>query len=102
MTQQELISERMEQLGITWYVLARDTGINKGTLSSFKNGKYTLKKPDIVNALAKVLILEPDTIYMAGNHLPPDITTGIIRNQELIPVIRNLITKLDTNKGRRT
>ena len=98
MTQQELITDRMEHLGMTWYALAKETGIHQGTLSKFKRGAFTLKAPRIVEPLAEALMISPDDIYLAGNHLPPDIIAGIQRHPELINVIRTLTTKLDTQK----
>ena len=98
MNQQELITERMEQLEMTWYALAKETGIHQGTLSKFKRGDFTLKAPRIGEPLAEALMISPDDIYLAGHHLPPDIITGIQRHPELVNVIRTLTTKLDTQK----
>lgn len=102
MTQQELITKRMEQLDLSWYALAKETGIHQGTLSKFKRGDFTLKAPRIVEPLAEALMINPDDIYLAGNHLPPDVHNSIIRHPELINVIRTLTAKLDTQKRRQS
>lgn len=102
MTQQELITDRMEQLDLSWYALAKEAGIHQGTLSKFKSGAFTLKAPRIVEPLAEALMISPDDIYLAGNHLPPDVAAGIIRHPELLNVIRTLTAKLDTQKSRQS
>ena len=99
MNQRELIAKRLDQLDLSWYALAKETGIHQGTLSKFKRGDFTLKAPRIVEPLAEALMISPDDIYLAGHHLPPDVHNGIQRHPELINVIRNLTAKLDTQKA---
>jgi len=84
---------------MSWYALAKETGLHHHTIYKIKQGKIQARRLDILTPIAEVLMLLPDELAIAGNHVPQDVHNGIVEHPELLPIIRNLITKIEARQG---
>ena len=94
MTQQELIQQRLTDMGMSWYALARAVGIQDGSMSKFKNGQYQFRDRTYLENIAEVLALKLDDLDYAAGRLPPEVHNGLIAHPELLPILRTLLTKV--------
>ena len=99
MNQKDLIEQRLAGLGMTWYGLAQATGLHHHTIYKIKQGKIQARQAAILHPIAEVLMLNPDDLAIAGGHVPEDVHRGIVQHPELLPIIRNLITKIEAHQG---
>lgn len=63
----------MKIKNITQYSLSKQTGINKGSLSSYMSGKY-LPKQDKIHIIAKVLEVNPDWLMCNSDKITDEVT----------------------------
>ena len=94
MTQQELIQQRLTDMGMSWYALARAIGMKDGSMSRFRNGKYQLNNREYLESIAEALTLKLDDLDYAAGRLPPEAHNGLIAHPELLPILRTLLTKV--------
>lgn len=99
MSQQDMIEERLHQLGMTWYMLGKESGIPEGTLYRIKTRRMNARAPHLVNPIAETLSLDPIALTVAGNNIPPDVEEALIQHPQLIGIVRNLRIKLESQQG---
>jgi len=102
MNQQEIVQRHMDAVSMTRYALARDTGVKEATIYKFMQGKFQIEDPAILYPIADALEIDRDTLALAGGHVPHDVKQGILNHPQLIPVIRTLLAKLDSQDSRHT
>ena len=99
MNQQEMIEERLQQLGMTWYMLGKESGIPEGTLYRIKSHRMNARAPHLVNPIAETLGLDPIALTVAGHNIPTDVEEALIQYPQLISIVRNLRIKLESQQG---
>lgn len=95
-----VISRALNRLGMSQHAAAKRVGIAPPVLNRIVNNRgvthYSpFTKDDTVYALAHVLQISPDDLYIASNRIPPDVADHLIEHPELLNVVRRLANKLD-------
>ena len=78
-TQANLIRTARERAGLGVVALARAIDKSPTFISRVESGDVKVTHPGTIAALAAVLDLDPDAIYVAGGLIPHDIRDAITR-----------------------
>lgn len=74
--------------GLTLQDVAKHTGLSIGYLSEIENGKVLRPKMKPLRDIAGFLCINQDEIIMAAQRIPEDVYWKIVRNPELVKIIR--------------
>lgn len=89
--------ETLRQLRIAQDMGLRETaskvGISPAYLSRIERGKESPPKPDIIKALARVLVTDPDVLFRLSSSTDPDLTEYLKERPKVLDLLRLVIAK---------
>jgi transcriptional regulator with XRE-family HTH domain len=98
-TQSELITQRLAEIGMSVSAFARELGVRPSFVHAIKKGQRRLTRPATVERAAHILGLPADILYVSAGHFPPDCWTIIQRRPELVQGLRLINARIDAREA---
>jgi transcriptional regulator with XRE-family HTH domain len=89
MTYSEMIKQARKDSGLTLEYVAEKLGTSASYLHDIENGRTKTPKMALLTALAGFFYIDRDKLLVAAERVPDDVFYKIIRNPQLITLIRN-------------
>lgn len=84
----EIVKNYRVSASLTLQDVANQTGLSVGYLSEIENSKVMRPKMRTLMDIAGFLCIQQDEIIMAAQRIPEDVYWKIVRNPELVKIIR--------------
>lgn len=89
MTYSEMIKQARKDSGLTLEYVAEKLNTSASYLHDIENGKTKTPKMTLLTQLAGFYYMDRDKLLVAAERIPDDVFYKIIRNPQLIQVIRD-------------
>lgn len=90
-----LLAERRTALGLSQVQLAKLVGMGRTYYRDIEFGRAGIADPERLRKLADALRIDLDTLYVARNMIPEDVSRMLFARPQLLNAVRTMSARLD-------
>lgn len=87
-TVSEMLTAYRDRTGASFQAIADALGVTRGFAQNLVNGNRIPRRPEDINALAALLGVDTDTVWVAANTIPPDLAQRLSVDLDAVRTVR--------------